>query len=205
MKPNKSISWPLLILVIICLPPLGIFLLVSKYSSNRSLLFASSLILKLLAAVTIIYGVAVFVYLYNFEVGFDSPLMLALLGFVVVAAAFYNSGIKAKKESDKYKLYIEAVANRSLRDVREIAEFTADTYQQALLVLGNMITIGYFKRAFIDYDNGLLVFVDTVPVPEEPAVNIAHKTITCNSCGAHASILHDNLAHFCEYCDSPLP
>ena len=208
MVPQKKpISWVWIGLAFFLFWPVGIILMLVRFSSDRSAtmtcgkpLRTTSIILFSLGALLLIIGI-------TDDYEFISPAIALLVGGIIV----FLLSARTRKRGKRYKQYIDLIVNQSHSSIDAIASFVGVTYQIAEADLRRMISAGYFQGATIDSNQRKIVMPIHPPVLQQPAAvgtpipqqaTPQVRVISCKNCGANNTVV-GQLAE-CEYCGSTL-
>lgn len=203
-------SWPAIILALFLFWPLGLFLLIRKFSvDKRAAVSAGGSGLKTLGIILIVFGSLGFI-------GLVSNPTPGMAGGIIVAIFFIGGGValtlkakKLKKEANTIKEYLSIIVNGNVRQLDTIAATINKPYDVVYNDIKNMIDKGYLKNAFINENTRAVVLPsDTVMnqttsygTPQNTA-SMQPKIVSCPCCGANNTII-GNVGE-CEYCGSPL-
>lgn len=217
MKENGKISglysWPVIILALIIFWPVGLFLIIKRFSiDKRAAVSAGGKGLKGLGIGLAVFGAIGFVGCISEPDG---------AGGAVVAFFFILGGVllirKAKKlsqEAEKTKQYLAIIVNGNVHQLDGIAAATGKTYDVVKADVQKMIQNGYLKNAYINENTREVVLPSAAPAapaatpvftnPLQPAAPVQPqaKIVACPCCGANNTI-YDATGE-CEYCGSPI-
>lgn len=211
---NKSISWIWVILALILFWPLGLVLLFVKINQDRRAAMKGFMVVILIC-----------VSLGLMAIGLGGLALFATeggTGFAIVALLFGGGGIwvfacaiRLNIRRQRYRKYINLVANQGKTSIDEIASIVRVPYDTARNDLSRMIQRRYFRQMQIDDAQRAIIRPEPIrseptrqepkepeilPVREAPQVAVSTRAATCSSCGAVGSVS----AQFgeCEYCGS---
>ena len=208
-QPFYYKTWVIVLAFIVCWP-VGIALLIMRINSSKQTMFDGSKTTK------ICYGVGAVLILIGFST-FSGKHILSALFYIAGGAALIYFGIKNKKKVERYKGYIELVANQKVYSIDTIANTMNVTYDLAKEEIGKLISKGSFRGATI---NELTRSIDIVqvqqPVRMQPAmqamaqnmingymesapVSAANVTATCPGCGGTMAAQKGATVE-CDYC-----
>ncbi len=220
MPDNKALaksgpSWGTVIVLLILFWPVGLFFLYKKLTSDKTAILRNSQVLSIYGWVLAVIGI-LYVILGVASSARETQDMAATIGAASFILLFFVGGgflmiakaNKMKKTGNKYKRYIDAVANQRLTSIDQIAAVIPVQYEEAASDLQKMIDIGYFEIAYIDMARRELIMPARQPVysasASAPGAGArATKAVRCKSCGANNTIVV-GAANECEFCGSPL-
>ncbi len=218
-KNNFWYSWPAIVLAFIFFWPVGLFLLIKKFSvDKKAAMKAGGAGLKVFGIVLIVFAALGF---FGFFMSFlDNGLALAagdigglvfLLFVAVGGIALLRKSKSLKVEAENIKQYLSIIVNGNVRQLDAIAATTGKSYNVVYKDIKKMIEKGYLKNAYIDEGMREVVLPSSAPAPQFTAnatatpANAAPaqtKIVVCSCCGANNTIYGD--MGECEYCGSPL-
>lgn len=139
------------------------------------------------------------------ETGATYPLgslmtLLCLFGGIFYAC--YHNGMKLKRLGQRLDKMSELVLRRQMRELDAIAAEVPCTFDQAVVVLQQMIDDGLLPDMFIAFnDRRLISSAEAIGAADsQPAEKIE---AVCRSCGARSQIFRGQ-TEVCEYCGSLL-
>ena len=218
MKENGKISgwysWPVIILALIIFWPVGLFLIIKRFSiDKRAAVSAGGKGLKALGIGLAIFGAIGVVACISEPDG---------AGGAVVAFFFVLGGIllvkkakKLSKEAESIKQYLSIIVNGKVHQLDSVAAATGKSYDVVKAEVQKMIQNGYLKNAYINENTREVVLPGAVtatptatPVfanPLQAAAPVQQpqpKIVACPCCGANNTIY--GASGECEYCGSPI-
>ncbi len=201
-------SWPVIILTLILFWPVGLYLIIKRFSSNKADVVknSSGKGLKITGVVLIVFGGL------GIMGSFDPFSLGGLVSFIFFIAggfALLNKAKKIRSQGECIKEYLSIIVNGNVYELDAIASTTGKSYDVVHKDIKSMIDKGFLKNAYIDEGTREVVLPGSRPVSQsnantvsEKATSIQFKTIACPCCGANNTIQGD--IGECEYCGSPL-
>lgn len=194
-------SWPAIILSFCIFWPVGLFLLIKKFSVDRkAAISAGGKGIKGLGIGLIIFGAIGLIGCMNDPNGLGGAVVT--LFFIAGGVALVLKAKKLKKEAESIKQYLAIVINGNVRQLDTIVSTTGKSYDVVHKDIQNMIDKGYLKNAYIDESIREIVFANISPVNAANPTTAKSKIVACPCCGANNTI-YGNIGE-CEYCGSPL-
>ena len=208
-QPFYYKTWVIVLAFIVCWP-VGIALLVLRINSSKKTMFDGSKTIK------ICYGVGAVLILIGLST-FSNKHILSGLFYIAGGAALIYFGIQNKKKVERYKGYIELVANQKVYSIDTIANTMNVTYDLAKEEIGKLISKGSFRGATI---NELTRSIDIVqvqqPIHMQPSMQAmaqnmingymeaapaaaVNVTATCPGCGGTMAAQKGATVE-CDYC-----
>jgi hypothetical protein len=198
---KKSISWVWVVLGFIIFWPVGFALLFAKLSSDRSAVVKSNSTGKILSTVAWVL-IAIGIISLIAAITGDSGMMGMALLFGGGGIALNRIAKRTKGKGERYKQYINLIANQNQTSIDNIANILGISYKDAVRDLQDMIKAGYFGGAYIDTPKRAIVLLKPIERgTPKPLKDI--KDVICKSCGARARITVGTQSE-CEYCNSLL-
>ncbi len=209
-KISPLYSWPVIIIAFVIFWPVGLFLLIKRFSvDKKSALTVSRSVLNTLGIFLIIFG----------GIGFAGCISdPEASGGVVVALFFVAGGIimvlKAKKQkqlANNVKQYISIIINNNVTQLDSIALTVNKSFDAVKKEIIEMINKGYLKNAYINEATREVVLANSAPTVNTYNQTVQHNTyspavetrvIACPCCGANNTIT--GAVGECEYCGSAL-
>lgn len=201
-------AWWVIFFWVIVFWPVGLGLLYRKLIVEKTAVLRNSKPLGIFGWIFLMVGVT------------QAPTMFADTqagGIVVFLLFFFGGGLamiigasKMKAMGERYRRYIQVVANQHLMSIDRIAAAIPVRYEQAVEDLQKMIDAGFFEGAYLDLERRELIMpthqmthVDTC-AETAAAISIPSVEIVgCRRCGANNTIRIGSVRR-CEYCGSPL-
>lgn len=193
------ISWPGIIITLIIFWPMGCILL---YIKARRSLKAKRIVL---------IGIAIFCYLMTFagisitleslndDLGINIFVTILFFSGAIASTIF---GVRALKNYNYYKKYVNKIGARSKISIYELAQKMETTPETTINDVRNAIKYNMIK-AYIDENEDIIVINDiqniNINVEQEPEISV----LQCNNCGATNKVIEGKENH-CEFCDSIL-
>jgi hypothetical protein len=202
-------SWSVIVLAFIFFWPLGVILLIKKFTTDKKSAFASAGrgIMTTFGFILAAFGTIGFFATLSDPNGVGFAMAFF---FIAGGVALIIKSKKLKKETESTKQYLSIIVNGNIRQLDTISATIGKSYDVVYKDVKNMIAKGYLKNAYIDEIMREVVLPNAAPVTPQntstaaPA-NVAPvqtKIITCPCCGANNTIVGDTGE--CEYCGSPL-
>jgi hypothetical protein len=206
-KAKTPTPWALIVIAFILFWPIGIFLLLRRLKTDKSAVLKNS---KRVAIISyVLFGLGV-MYAIAAVTGEIQMLIMAIL---CICGGFWlrMTSKKMKETGERYRKYIDLIANQSIYSIDTIANLSGLSYEQVSADLRQMIEAGYFSGAYIDDLTRSIVLPQqhqaTSHTAFEPVTQAAESSqrsvVVCSSCGAKGSVIAGQIT-LCEYCDSPL-
>lgn len=209
-------SWPVIILAFIFFWPVGLALIIRKFSVDRKAAISTGgkgikvfgIVLIVIASVGVL-GFLSSAAEYGVQSTDIAPLVM-LLFFAAGGVALLRKANKIKKEAEDIKQYLSMIVNGNVRNLDAIASTTGKSYNVVHKDIKNMIDKGYLKNAYIDEGMREVVLPNANPVASQNnataatvnAAPVQTKIVACPCCGANNTIVGNTGE--CEYCGSPL-
>ena len=208
-------SWPAIILAFCFFWPVGLFLLIKRFSVDRkAAISAGGKGMKVIGIILIVFAAVG-------ALGFISSLaengladgdiggIIVLLFFAAGGVALLRKAKSLKTEAESIKEYLSIIVNGNVRQLDTIASTTGKSYDVVHKDVKKMIDKGYLKNAYIDEGMREVVLPNNAPAPQNNvnaatanATPVQSKIVACPCCGANNTIYGD--MGECEYCGSPL-
>jgi len=193
-REAQGVPWPLVILLLILVWPVGLALLIWKYTHDSSVPFSGVVPLAFAGLfLTLLGGVSLGAILTEGQHESLPIVIMFLAGGVIVL----GWTVFLFRDKVHYKKYIQIVATNGITNIDEIAKAHGAPRQTIEQDLQKMIDKGYFA-AYIDKSTRELVFANDSPIqiPEKEYI-----AIHCPRCGAPNRIPVGGTVQ-CEYCKS---
>ena len=218
MKENGKIgalySWPVIILMLFIFWPVGLFLLVKRFTlDKKTAVSAGGKGLKVLGVVLLVFGCLAFIGCVS-DPEAASGTVVAIF-FIVGGVLLMRKAKKITKEAESIKQYLAIIVNGNVRQLDSIAATTGKTYDVVKADIQKMISSGYLKNAYINESTREVVLPNShtaAPVESPVAANSLQATaapvqsqgriVACPCCGANNTIY--GATGECEYCGSPI-
>ena len=202
-------SWPVIILALIFLWPVGLFLIIKRTTLDKTAVMkdSSGKGLKITAIVLLVLGG--FGIIGSFD-PFDFGSLVIFLFFIAGGVILLNKAKKIKAEGESIKKYLAIIVNGGERQLDAVASATGKQYDVVKNDVQKMIDKGFLKNAYINENTREVVLASAassnvnVAQPTGGAAPAAVQTrvIACPCCGANNTISGD--IGECEYCGTPL-
>lgn len=206
---KKGTSWGWIIFWLIIFWPVGLFLVIKKFSTDKSALMSGKTgSLSVIGWILVAFG----------GIGFLAELSDTPEAFGLVLALIFAAGgtllllkaSKTKKTAIKYKKYIDIVVNQNVKSIDNVASAVGLSYDVVAKDLQDMINIGYLRDAYIHQGNREIILKQNEPAPITYAQTVAPgqaapQTIAtrCPGCGANNVVAIGRVSE-CEYCGTPI-
>lgn len=212
-KRNKSISWVLVIILLIFVPLIGIILLIKKLFEDKAGAYQNSLVARILAGVWLGFGAFMFLLLFPEAIDKDSIFMLTVM-FLIPGFLLFLKGVSLKRAGVRYEKYLQLIWQQQIHSIDDLASEVSLTYAKTSKELEALINSGYIVNAYVDHGRQMVIVDDYVSSrPIQPVIsntsavnkskqNIS-KVVTCKNCGASNSVISGTVAE-CEYCGTPI-
>ncbi len=214
MKENGKISglysWPVIILALIIFWPVGLFLIIRRFTiDKRSAVSAGSKGLKVLGVILTTFGVLGFIGCISDPASFSGAVVS--LFFIAGGVALLRKAKKLRKEAESIKQYLAIVVNGNVHQLDSISATIGKPYDVVKSEIQKMIQNGYLKNAYINEATREIVFPTaasaanpayTAPTRNVTPVQTQGKIVACPCCGANNTIY--GATGECEYCGSPI-
>lgn len=212
-KIRALYSWPVIILALIIFWPVGLFLLIRRFTlDKRAAISMGSTALRVLGFILAAFG------LLGFCVCITDPETISgavvAFFFLIGGAAMIRKAKKINKETASIKQYLAIIVNGNIRQLDAIAAATNKSYDVVKTEIQKMIKKGYLKNAYINENTREVVLPVAEPATPvaAPVLNTQQqpvasaqpqaKIVACPCCGANNTIY--GASGECEYCGSPI-
>lgn len=196
-----STSWIVIVVMFIVFWPIGLFLLIRKMTADRAARLNDGKSMFIVGGILVVVGLY---QMFNYRYSFFMSLFYIGGGVVLILM-----GMRNKQRSQRYRGYIDLVANRGITNLDTISGMMSVPYDMCQNDLQKMIDGGFFHDTYIDLGRKELVMrprvpiMAQVPMAAQPVMQqAAPRVVQCKGCGANSTV-HGNVAE-CEYCGSPL-
>ena len=202
-------SWPVIILALIFLWPLGLFLIIKRASLDKKTALGAGKLIKGLGIASCC--MAALGFLVNITDGFDGTDVGMIIFFAAAGAALLYLANKIKKDADSVKQYLNIIVNGGERQLDAIAAATGKQYDVVKKDVQKMIDKGFLKNAYINENTREVVLPSAAPANTnvgQPTTNMGTPTavqtrvVACPCCGANNTV--SGTLGECEYCGTPL-
>lgn len=212
-KKNKSMSWVLVIILLIFVPFIGIIFLIKKLFEDKAGAYRNSLVARILGGIWLGFGALLLLLLLTDGLDKDSVFVLTVM-FFIPGSLLFLKGASLKRAGVRYEKYLELIWQRHVHSIDELASEVSLTYAKTSKELESLINSGYIENAYVDHGRQMVIVDDYVSshpiqpkVTNTPAVNknkqIISKVVTCKNCGASNSVTTGSVSE-CEYCGTPI-
>lgn len=203
-KKSKLLNWPIIIIAIIFLLPLGLFLGWKRTKLDQQNLNSGKTSKKVGIGFIIFYGLSLITYLGSIftSEGFTT-IILATVIFLLPGIYLFVLGQSLTSRNDLYREYIRMIDEVGVNSIRNIASSLNKTTAEVKGDLQNMINLRFLSNHFIDDENQLIINKNVLRTNAENNVVIEKIDVKCNSCGATNKIIK-GVATECQYCHSLL-
>lgn len=223
-KTKNTNSWLVIITLVFFVWPLGLYLMYRKVKNDKIASLKNSEWLRNFGIFWAGIGVLSLgsLVVEGTEDVFWPAVVLAFFIFVVGGIAMLQSSGKLRQQGIMYKQYIEIVVNKQIRKISEIAKHVGKDREQVIKQLQQMIDVGFFKNAEIDFQVYEIILdgtqnqkapleytresakQDTTGMSKSQTEETKQqRVLVCDGCGAK-NVVTVNRICYCEYCDSPL-
>ncbi len=207
---KKDTSWGWVIFWLIIFWPVGLFLVIKKFTTDKSVLMSGKTTgLSAIGWILTAWATLMFIVFVSDPSSFTpAGTFLVIMVFIPLAGGILllRKGSKTKKQAVRYKKYIDIVVNQNVKSIDHVASAVSLSYDVVAKDLQNMINIGYLKDAYIHQGNREIILKQHEPAPvayTQTAVveQFAPQTIAtrCSGCGAN-NVVAVGRASECEYC-----
>jgi hypothetical protein len=222
MSNNEKLSfwysWPSIIFFFIIFWPIGLVLLIKRFSTDKKAVVSAASGKKSGTGLGWGIGLTVFGIIGFISCVSDSDgsgavglcVFITLGGIVLILNA-----LRIKKEAEDIKQYLAVIVNGNVRQLDYIASSTGKSYERVHKDIRKMIKNGYLKNAYINEETREVVLPITnaqqgfssaagTPVSSGTGMNTAGQAriVVCPCCGANNTVYGD--IGECEYCGSAL-
>ncbi len=209
-KISAAYSWPVIILALCLFWPVGLFLIIRRFTLDRkSAMRAGGIGLNGLGIGLAIFGAIGFIGCISDTSGDSTGGAIVALFFVAGGVALILKAKKIKKDAENVRKYLSVIVNGNERQIDVIATSLGKSYDVAKNDIQNMINKGYLKSAYINEGTREIVLPNNNVQEQVEMVasgttisNITTKIVACSCCGANNTIMGETGE--CEYCGSPL-
>lgn len=206
-KLSKLYSWPVIILALWLFWPVGLFLIIKRFSLDKTAVMkdSSGKGLKIAAIVLLLLGCLGIIGSFD---PFDFGTFVIFLFFIAGGIVLLNRVKKIKAEGEAIKKYLAIIVNGGERQLDVIASATGKQYNVVKNDIQKMINKGFLKNAYIN-ENTREIVLATAVAPNVNAISTVSspeysqaRVVTCPCCGANNTV--SGALGECEYCGSPL-
>ena len=205
---KKGTSWGWIIFWLVIFWPVGLFLVVKKFASDKSAIMSGK------TGVLSVVGwiLAGFGGICVLAADGDSSMVIVGLLFIAGGVMLLRKASTIKKTAVRYKRYIDIVVNQNVRSIDNLVSAMGLSYDVVSQDIQKMIDIGYLKDAYIHQGNREIVLMQQETVPatyEQPVVagqvQAAPQTTAarCPGCGANNIVAIGRVSE-CDYCGTPI-
>jgi hypothetical protein len=214
IKENKIPSMWSVIIAFIFFFPIGFYLLYKRLTADKAALSSNS-------KVKINYGTGLFllgiVYVIMFlsdtiatEDSIGAVIVVIICMFILPGLYLIHLGDKLMKLHKCYISFVRLTDNKYSTSIDYIGEATHTRGSNVIGIFNQLQEYGLFKDALLDLSTREIIFPSRRKVYIQvnsnvnvPQSDFKQKVVTCNSCGAKASVVVGRVAK-CEYCDTLL-
>ncbi|MCL2136975.1 MAG: hypothetical protein FWH40_05590 [Coriobacteriia bacterium] len=183
--------------------PIGLYLLYTHMTSDKTDLMRNSKILKNFGIGFFIFGaistVSFLVRLDEFGISANILYIFFAISFAVGGFMMIRLSQRKMLMAQRYRKYIAQIVNQDKRSLNDIAFALEIEYPEVVSDLEKMIELGFFTNAYIDEKSRSIVLPDLLPNDKDDHIRV----VRCSSCGGNNK-LAANKPPICEYCDSAL-
>jgi len=211
MKTESKNSFGIIILLLICFWPVGLFMLYRRLTSDKTDLMRNSNVMRNFGIGFIAFAVLAFTgEISNLINGTGQDILFGMVLWLLFAIGgvlmIWKAG-EIKTKAQNYRKYIDLVVNQSIASIAEITRITQFAPQQVNDDLQKMIDMEFFRGAYIDHQDNRIVLPVKAKVVESSTHADNHpvapgRAVHCDSCGANSVILIGQI-DACDYCGSP--
>lgn len=209
-KIGFFLSWPIIILALICFWPLGLFLIIRRSIVDRKTAMGSGKFIKVLGIIFCV--IAVIGFISSVSDGFDGTDVVMILLFGGGGAGLLYLSHRNKKRAEGIKKYLAIIVNGGERQLDSIAAATGKSYDLVKSDIQKMIDNGFLKNAYIDENTRQIIITtdynpsnqyNTIPTMNTATETVAQPTlVVCPCCGANNTVTGS--VGECEYCGTAL-
>ena len=207
MENKKSMSWAIVILVLIFFWPVGVYLLYRKVTGDRASALKNSKILRNVGFVFLGFAI---IYIFMVISGQMDDAWTAAAFFGIGGGVLVYAAKRLKMTGEKFKKYINIVINNNQTSIDNIAAAIPISYDKAAKDLQEMINKGYFSNAYIDVSNTEIILPSYIKQQSERNGSLKNnneqakvKSVICKNCGGNNEVIEGQVCE-CEYCGSPI-
>lgn len=207
MENKKSMSWAIVILVLIFFWPVGVYLLYRKVTGDRASALKNSKILRNVGFVFLGFAI---IYIFMVISGQMDDAWTAAAFFGIGGGVLVYAAKRLKMTGEKFKKYINIVINNNQTSIDNIAAAIPISYDKAAKDLQEMINKGYFSNAYIDVSNREIILPSYIKQQSERNGSLKNnneqakvKSVICKNCGGNNEVIEGQVCE-CEYCGSPI-
>ncbi|MCL2250278.1 MAG: hypothetical protein FWC13_13560 [Oscillospiraceae bacterium] len=205
---KKPTSWGWVILWLFLFWPIGLFMLIKRFS-NRQVLMNSKTRAPAVAAWILIALGGLMLFTMITQGSFEFFMFLWFAAYLVGGIMILVKLKQTEKLAAQFRRYLNIIVNTGERNLTDIASSTAVPYETARKDIQSMIDYGFLKNAHIDERNHTIVLaqysqVQTV-APEQMASQstVQSGTVRCSGCGANNVVTSGRITE-CEFCATAL-
>ncbi len=203
-KINSGLlSWPVIIIVFCCFWPLGLVLLIKRFSRDKTAVVRTSpTVLKVLGIFLLSVGALGLIGFIS-DADYDVAAMLVCVFFIVGGVMLLRKAKQTQVQADNIKRYISIIVNHNVREIDAISKAMGRPYDDVKSDIQDLINNDFLKNAYINEQTGCVVLAsDNVRNEAQPKADLRPRVVTCKCCGAHNTVVGE--VGKCEYCDSPI-
>jgi hypothetical protein len=222
---TKTYSWTAIIIVLFIFWPVGLFMLFSKLSNDRTATFGGgAAMIKFIGVVLVILGVTMLATLSSGDASVATTGVIMAAIFAIPGFYLINKSRDIRKSGNRNRQYIELVINNKVHEVHELARRLRVSQEVVIKDVNDMINRGMLGAARLNLNSGIIQFprpkqkqeqrygertdshYNQRPTqqkrPEHVYESFQPKTIRCTSCSANNFV--ESLPATCEYCGNSL-
>ena len=204
---KKGVGWGWIVFWLIFFWPIGLYLLVKKFSTDKSALMSGRTgALSVVGWILVVFGATGF--LVEITGTRDASGFVIALMFFVGGVLLLRKASNTKKTAARYKKYIDIVVNQNVRSIDHVAAALGLSYDAVVHDLQDMINRGYLKDAYVHQGNREIILKHIEPQPSIQEMIIGQspaqtKAMRCPGCGANNIGIAGKVSE-CEYCGTPI-
>jgi len=190
-----------IILAFLVFWPLGIGLIISRSRASKQGMFVGGLDFKtacIVAAILAVMGL--------YCISKSNSSFVGMMAYFIGAVAVFLYGKKNDAKIERYKKYVDFVANQHIDNIDTMANACNIPYGTCRAELATLISKDVFKGASIDDVTHTLVLLRRVAPPtvvEAGVTGAPTVSVTCSGCGATVALARGTSCE-CEYCGNIL-
>ncbi len=209
-KISAAYSWPVIILALCFFWPVGLFLIIRRFTLDRkSAMRVGGIGLKGLGIGLAVFGAIGFIGCISDTSGDSFGGAVTALFFVAGGVALILKAKRIKRDAEDVRKYLAVIVNGNERQLDVIATSLGKSYDVAKNEIQKMINNGYLKNAYINEGTREVILPDSNVQAQTDyetggnvTANVTTKVVSCSCCGANNTIVGE--IGECEYCGSPL-
>ena len=206
---KRGTSWFWIIVWLFLFWPIGLFLVIKKFTEDKSALMSGKTrLISFIAWILIVVGVLGLVGAVSLGDTRDNKVSLVTVVFLIGGILLERKASRVKKTAARYKIYIDLVINQGIRGIDYISLAVGLPYERVVTDLQNMIDMGYLGEAYILRGTRSIEFPKSgpqapAPTPAQSQTSVETVAVRCPGCGAR-NVVEIGKVSECQYCGNPI-